>query len=78
MVSLENSAQAIRRSTRLPLEIPVEVTSLDTEFPFAETCQTTLVNAHGCGVISQRMIRTGTQVRIEIVSGASRPRNDDS
>jgi hypothetical protein len=59
---------AIRRSTRLPLEVPVLVTSLDAAVPFSEKCNTTLVNAHGCGLIVPRVIAQGIQVRLEIVS----------
>lgn len=58
---------AIRRSTRLPLEIPVLVTSLDAGFEFSESCKTTLVNAHGCGMITQHAVPQGTRVRLEIV-----------
>ena len=58
---------AIRRSTRLPLEIPVLVTSLDAGFEFSESCKTTLVNAHGCGMITQRAVPQGMRVRLEIV-----------
>lgn len=64
----EQSQHAIRRSTRLPLEVPVQVTSLSADFSFSEQCNTTLVNAHGCGVISPRAIAPGIPVRIEIVS----------
>src|SRR5271163_2689711 len=59
---------AIRRSTRLPLEVPVLVTSLDSALQFYEQCNTTLVNAHGCGLIVARNITHGIQVRLEIVS----------
>ena len=59
---------AIRRSTRLPLEVPVLVTSLDDSQPFSERCSTTLVNAHGCGMIVPRAVPQGIQVRLEIVS----------
>jgi hypothetical protein len=59
---------AIRRSTRLPLEVPVLVTSLDAAVPFSEQCNTTLVNAHGCGLIAPRALAHGIQVRLEIVS----------
>src|SRR6266496_5046949 len=58
---------AIRRSTRLPLEIPVRVTSLDGALEFSEQCNTTLVNAHGCGIIAQRQLPQGTRVRLEII-----------
>ena len=64
----EKSQHAIRRSTRLPLEVPVQVTSLSADFPFSEQCNTTLVNAHGCGLISPRAIERGIHVRIEIVT----------
>ncbi len=59
---------AIRRSTRLPLEVPVLVTSLDPARPFSEPCNTTLVNAHGCGLIVSRALANGIPVRLEIVS----------
>src|SRR3974390_1340596 len=58
----------IRRTTRLPLEIPVLVSSVDPGVNFSATCQTTLVNAHGCGMISPAVIQIGTQVRIEMES----------
>jgi hypothetical protein len=64
----EKAQHAIRRSTRLPLEIPVRVTSLDPAQPFSEQCNTTLVNAHGCGLIAPLEFGHGIQVRLEIVS----------
>jgi hypothetical protein len=64
----EKTQHAIRRSTRLPLEVPVLVTSLDAAAPFSEQCNTTLVNAHGCGLIVPRALAHGIQVRLEIVS----------
>ncbi len=64
----EKTQHAIRRSTRLPLEVPVLVTSLNAALPFSEWCNTTLVNAHGCGLIAPRVLAHGIQVRLEIVS----------
>ncbi|MFY9559923.1 MAG: hypothetical protein WAQ52_06800 [Terriglobales bacterium] len=58
---------AIRRSTRLPLEVPVLVTSLDPACEFSEECTTTLVNAHGCGLVVQRPLPRDLPVRLEIV-----------
>jgi len=63
----EKSQHAIRRSTRLPLEVPVLVTSLDAGQPFSAPGNTTLVNAHGCGVIVPHALAQGMQVRLEIV-----------
>ncbi len=68
MGASEKTQHAIRRSTRLPLEVPVLVTSLDASVPFSEQCNTTLVNAHGCGLIAPRALAHGIQVRLEIVS----------
>jgi hypothetical protein len=59
---------AIRRSTRLPLEIPVLVTSLNPAVTLSDPATTTLVNAHGCGLIIQRPVPNGIQVRLDIVS----------
>jgi PilZ domain-containing protein len=64
----EKTQHAIRRSTRLPLEVPVLVTSLNAAVTFSEHCNTTLVNAHGCGLIVPRELAHGIQVRLEIIS----------
>ncbi len=68
MGPLGKTQHAIRRSTRLPLEVPVLVTSLDPARPFSEQCNTTLVNAHGCGLIVPSALVNGLPVRLEIVS----------
>ena len=68
MGSSEQTQHAIRRSTRLPLEVPIQVTSLDAARPLSEECSTTLVNAHGCGLIAKQEIPRGIRVRIEIVA----------
>jgi hypothetical protein len=68
MGSSEKNQHAIRRSTRLPLEVPVQVTTLDPGSPFSIQCNTTLVNAHGCGLIVPRALAQGIQVRLEITS----------
>jgi hypothetical protein len=68
MGSSEKAQHAIRRSTRLPLEVPVQITSLNPNVSFSERCNTTLVNAHGCGVISPRAMELNLPVRLEIIS----------
>ncbi len=67
-MGIAEKQHAIRRSTRLPLEIPLLVTSLDPNFEFSEQCMTTLVNAHGCGVIAPHALPRGIRVRLEMVS----------
>jgi hypothetical protein len=68
--SLEKSSKyfPIRRSTRLPLEIPLRVTSLDPKIKFTENCNTVTVSAHGCGIISPKKLATGTRISLEIVA----------
>ena len=66
-MSASPKQHAIRRSTRLPLEVPILVTSLDPSFKFSEECITTLVNAHGCGLVVQRSFPRDLPVRLEIV-----------
>ena len=68
MRSSDKAQQAIRRSTRLPLEVPVRISSLDAASPISVEGNTTLVNAHGCGFISPQAMERGLRVRIEIVS----------
>lgn len=68
MGSSENNQHAIRRSTRLPLEIPVQVTTIGPGAPVSAHCNTTLVNAHGCGLIAPREFTHGAQVRLDIVA----------
>ena len=68
MASSDKAPHAIRRSTRLPLEVPVLVTSINAAEPFSEQGNTTLVNAHGCGLIVPCAIAQGIKVRLEIVS----------
>ena len=65
---METKYYPIRRSTRLPLEIPLRVTSLDPKVKFSEDCNTVTVNAHGCGLISPKRLAAGTRVTLEIVS----------
>jgi len=66
-MSASPKQHAIRRSTRLPLEVPILVTSLDPSFEFSEECITTLVNAHGCGLVVQRSFPRDLPVRLQIV-----------
>jgi PilZ domain-containing protein len=67
-MSTSQKQHAIRRSTRLPLEIPVLVSSLNPAVTLSDQGTTTLVNAHGCGLIIQRPVPNGIQVRLDLVS----------
>lgn len=67
-MSTSQKQHAIRRSTRLPLEIPVLVNSLNPAVTLSDQGTTTLVNAHGCGLVMQRPVPNGIQVRLDLVS----------
>src|SRR5215472_8812435 len=51
-----HTPKTARRSTRLRVEIPVSVTSLDRMRPFAERCMVLVVSAQGCGFRSSRTL----------------------
>jgi hypothetical protein len=61
--------KATRRSTRLRVEIPVSITSLDRLRPFAETCVVVVVSAQGCGFRSPRPLQLETPVMLSGLPG---------
>ncbi len=63
------TSKATRRSTRLRVEIPVSVTSLDRQRPFAERCSVLVVSAQGCGFRSSRALQLETPVMIGDLPG---------
>ncbi len=61
--------KATRRSTRLRVEIPVSVTSLDRMRPFAERCIVLVVSAQGCGFRSSRALQMETPIILNDLPG---------
>jgi hypothetical protein len=60
---------AARRSTRLRVEIPISVISLDRKRPFAENCVTVLVSAQGCGFRSSQALQMETPILLNELPG---------
>ncbi|HLV86927.1 MAG TPA: hypothetical protein VKV39_08130 [Candidatus Sulfotelmatobacter sp.] len=60
-----------RRSTRLRVEIPVNVTSLDRMRPYSEQCTLLVVSAQGCGFRSPRPLQLETPVMLGGLPGGS-------
>ena len=60
-----------RRSTRLSLQIPVVVTSLDSACDYYEECKTAFVNAHGCAIIVRERLPDETPVMLKLVSNGA-------
>jgi hypothetical protein len=60
---------ATRRSTRIRVEIPVSVISLDRKRPFAEKCVVLIVSAQGCGFRSSRALQVETPIMLSDLPG---------
>jgi hypothetical protein len=61
--------KAVRRSTRIRVEIPVSITGLDRRRPFAEKCVVLIVSALGCGFQSSRGLQIETPIMISDLPG---------
>ncbi len=64
-----STPNATRRSTRIRVEIPVSVTSLDRMRPFVEKCVILIVSAQGCGFQSARALQTETPIMLSDLPG---------
>jgi len=58
-----------RRSSRVPVAVPIMVTSLDPGIHFSEVCETSVVNAHGCAMQSRVKLDTGTSLHLHSKEG---------
>ena len=54
----ENTALLPRRSSRVPVSVPILVSSLDGAH-YSEVCETMVVNAHGCAIRSRARLDPG-------------------
>jgi hypothetical protein len=61
-----------RRSTRVRVEIPVTVTSLDRKHPFSAKCMALVVSPQGCGVRASQALPLETPVLLnDLPAGGS-------
>jgi hypothetical protein len=63
--------KATRRSTRLRMELPVSVISLDRQRPFGDRCLVLVVSAQGCGFRASEELLAGTPIMISDLPGGS-------
>ena len=61
--------RAARRSTRLRVEIPVTVTSLDRKHPFSAKCVALVVSPQGCGFRASQALPLETPVLLADLPG---------
>lgn len=62
-------ADHTRRSSRVPVAVPLLVTSLDPHHDFSEVCETLVVSAHGCSLRSPMRVETGIPVHLHTKHG---------
>src|SRR5438046_8760387 len=59
----------LRRSSRLPLALPILVTSMEPDSDVSEVCETLVVNAHGCAIRSSAKLEPGAPVQFQSKEG---------
>jgi len=64
----ENSPFTLRRSSRVPAIMPILVTRLD-ETRFSQVCETLVVNAHGCAILSRVKLDAGVPLQFHSQDG---------
>jgi hypothetical protein len=64
-----NIPTPLRRSSRVPITVPIRVTSLSPAAQFSEMCETLVVSAHGCAMRSSVRLDTGVPVRFQSKEG---------
>jgi hypothetical protein len=63
------NGHTVRRSSRLPVQVPVRVTSLEPGPTFSGICETLVVSAHGCALRSPIKLDTGSALRLHSRGG---------
>jgi hypothetical protein len=64
-----NSSATARRSSRVPANLPILVTSLEPATHFSEVCETLVVSAHGCSMRSPMKLDAGVLVHFHSKEG---------
>ncbi len=64
-----NPVNSVRRSSRVPVTLPVVVTSMEPAKPFSEICETLVVSAHGCVMYSPVKVDAGLPVQFKRKEG---------
>ena len=59
----------LRRSSRVPISVPILVTSMEEQPTFSEVCETMVVNAHGCSLRSTNKLEAGSPVQFHTKDG---------
>ncbi len=59
-----SNGHALRRSSRVPVNVPIRVTSMEPDSQFSAICETLVVNAHGCAMRFPVRLDEGSVLRL--------------
>jgi len=63
------NGHALRRSSRVPVKVPIHVTSLEPNAKFSDVCETLVVNAHGCALRFPIPLHEGSALQLQSKDG---------
>jgi hypothetical protein len=66
---MQGAAHTLRRSSRVPLTLPILVTTPGQDANFSEVCETMVVSAHGCSMRSPVPLEAGLPVHLHSKEG---------
>jgi len=64
-----SNGQELRRSSRVPVNVPLRVISLEPNAGFSEICETLVVSAHGCALRFPIKVQAGSALRLHSKEG---------
>jgi len=64
-----SNSLAVRRSSRVPVKVPIHVTSMEPRAKFSEICETLVVSAHGCALRLPVQLDTGSALLLHSRGG---------
>ena len=64
-----SNGHTVRRSSRVPIKVPIRVTSMEPNTQFSEIGETLVVNAHGCALRFPLKLDTGSALRLHSRGG---------
>jgi hypothetical protein len=66
-----STPRTARRSTRVRVQIPVTVSSMDRRHPFSATCDALVVSAQGCGLRASQALPLETPILLSNLPGGA-------
>jgi hypothetical protein len=64
-----SNGHTARRSSRVPINVPIRVTSIEPDGQFSEICETLVVSAHGCALRFPQKLDAGRSLRLHSRAG---------